>query len=160
MGLIHNKLYQGEEVTSVHMPDYLEDLGETLLDAYRLEEQVEVFYDVEDIHLDVDSAIPLGLIINELITNSLKYAFPNGREGTIEILLHREEERLRLSVSDNGVGAADAEKRADSTSFGRNSAVVEVRIPCLYYFFVFVTCVKFYKCCVFAYRYLYFPLYG
>jgi len=86
------------------MPNYLEDLGETLLDAYRLEEQVEIFFDVEDLKLDVDNAIPLGLIINELVTNSLKYAFPQGREGTIEITLHREDGRLRLVVADDGSG--------------------------------------------------------
>lgn len=120
MGLIHNKLYQGKEVTSVHMPEYLKDLGETLLDAYRQEEQVEIFYDVADISLDVDIAIPLGLIINELVTNSIKYAFPKGREGTIEISLHRERDQLRLLVADNGVGAAAAEKRIDSTAFGTN----------------------------------------
>jgi two-component sensor histidine kinase len=120
MGLIHNKLYQGEQVTTVYMPEYLEDLGETLVNAYRLEEQVEVFYDVEDISLDVDKAIPLGLIVNELITNSMKYAFPYGREGTIEIALHREKDHLLLIVHDNGVGAEAAEKRSDSTSFGSN----------------------------------------
>jgi two-component sensor histidine kinase len=120
MGLIHKKLYQGEEVTTVHMPDYLEDLGETLTNAYRLEEQVEIFYDVEDVNLDVDKAIPIGLIVNELITNSIKYAFPKGREGTIEIVLHREEDKLRLAVLDNGVGASGAEGRSDSTSFGSN----------------------------------------
>ncbi len=120
MGLIHNKLYQGKEVTSVHMPEYLKDLGETLLDAYRLEEQVEIFFDVADIRLDVDNAIPLGLIINELVTNSLKYAFPKGREGTIEIALHRDNGRVRLEVTDNGVGSAAAENRTDSTSYGTN----------------------------------------
>lgn len=120
MGLIHNKLYQGQEVTSVHMPDYLKDLGETLIDAYRLDEQVEIYYDVADISLDVDTAIPLGLIINELVTNSLKYAFPKGREGTIEIALNREGDKLRLEVNDDGVGVQAAEKRADSTSFGSN----------------------------------------
>ncbi len=120
MGLIHSKLYQGNEVTSVHMPDYLEDLGETLLDAYQLEEQVEIFYNVANIRLDVDEAIPLGLIINELVTNSIKYAFPKGREGTIEIALHRENDRLHLTVIDNGVGVVAAEKRTDSTSFGSN----------------------------------------
>lgn len=118
MGLIHNKLYQGKEVTSVHMRDYLEDLGRTLLDAYRLEEQVEIFYDVADLRLDVDTAIPLGLIINELVTNSLKYAFPDGREGTIEIAFHREGDLLYLAVMDNGVGTAGASTRSDSTSFG------------------------------------------
>ncbi|WP_245557509.1 histidine kinase dimerization/phosphoacceptor domain -containing protein [Neolewinella persica] len=120
MGLIHIKLYQGKEVTSVHMPEYLEDLGETLLDAYRLEEQVEIFYDVADINLKVDIAIHLGLIINELVTNAMKYAFPKGQEGTIEIALYRENDQLLLVVADNGVGTAGAKKRADSTSFGSN----------------------------------------
>lgn len=120
MGLIHVKLYQGKEVTSVHMPEYIEDLGETLLDAYRLEEQVEIFYDVADINLDVDIAIHLGLIINELVTNSMKYAFPKGQEGTIEIALYRENDQLLLVVTDNGVGIAGAKKRTDSTSFGSN----------------------------------------
>ena len=120
IGLIHNKLYQGEAVTSVLMPEYLEDLGNTLLDAYRLEEQVEIYYDVEDIVLDVDLAIPLGLIINELVTNSLKYAFPQGREGTLEIALHYKQDDIELIVADDGVGAAAAEKRKDSTSFGSN----------------------------------------
>lgn len=120
MGLIHNKLYQGTEATSVHMPEYLSDLGDTLLDAYRLEEQVEIFYDVADIRLDVDIAIPLGLIINELVTNSMKYAFPKGREGTIEMVLHRQNSQLRLAVIDDGVGITAAEKRPDSTYFGTN----------------------------------------
>jgi two-component sensor histidine kinase len=120
MGLIHNKLYQGTNITAVYMPKYLEDLGETLLDAYRLEEQVDIYYDVEDVSLDVDVAIPLGLIINELITNSIKYAFPGGREGIIEISLHRENGQIELLVADDGVGVAAAEKRADSTAFGAN----------------------------------------
>ncbi|TXF86332.1 sensor histidine kinase [Neolewinella aurantiaca] len=120
MGLIHNKLYQGTQVTAVNMPDYIKDLGETLLDAYRLEEQVEIFYDVEDMNLDVDLAIPLGLIINELVTNSLKYAFPGGREGLIEISLHHTNEEVQLAVTDDGVGVAGASKRKDSTNFGQS----------------------------------------
>lgn len=120
MGLIHKKLYQGKEVASVNMREYLEDLGETLLDAYRLEEQIEIFYDVADINLDVDVAIPLGLIINELVANSIKYAFPKGREGTIEIALHREEGKLRLGVLDNGVGISGREGSSNSPSFGNN----------------------------------------
>ncbi|TXF86299.1 hypothetical protein FUA23_19460 [Neolewinella aurantiaca] len=120
MGLIHRKLYQGTEVTSVDMAAYLKDLGETLLDAYQLEDQVDIFYDVTEIKLDVDVAIPLGLIVNELVTNSLKYAFPNGREGLIGISLHPEKKQLRLTVNDDGVGAAAAATRSDGTSFGNN----------------------------------------
>lgn len=100
------------------MPEYLQDLGDTLIDTYRLEEQVDIFYDVDGISLGVENAISLGLIINELVTNSLKYAFPENREGIIEMALHREQDQVRLTIIDNGVGVAAAEKRADSTSYG------------------------------------------
>jgi two-component sensor histidine kinase len=122
MGLIHQKLYQHEDVTSVFMPDYIEDLSATLLDAYRLDERVDLYCDVEDIQLDVDTAIPLGLIINELVTNSLKYAFPDGREGTVEIALHRAEGRegYILTVADNGVGTDTTTTDPQGTGFGSN----------------------------------------
>lgn len=121
MGLIHQKLYRTDgEATSVHMPDYLRDLGETLLDAYRLDDRVELFFDVSDISLDVDVAIPLGLIVNELVTNSLKYAFPGGREGTIEIAFHYSEDKkdYELTVTDNGVGTAAPADRATPSPAG------------------------------------------
>lgn len=119
MGLIHQKLYQGDEMTTLPMREYLYDLGETLLDAYQLDERVEILYDVEEIDLDADTAIPLGLIVNELVTNALKYAFPTGQEGTIELGLYRKEDgQLELSVQDDGVGQSAAPKLASSTSFG------------------------------------------
>ena len=120
MGLIHQKLYQGTEMTTVNMPEYLEDLGDTLLDAYRLDERVEMYYDVEAVVLDVDTAIPLGLIVNELVTNSLKYAFPGQREGTIEIALQRREGGYRLLVADDGVGRGENERAVavGGTGFG------------------------------------------
>jgi two-component sensor histidine kinase len=117
MGLIHQKLYQ-TDTTSVSMADYVTQLGDTLLDTYRLNDRVEMYYDVEPIELDVDTAIPLGLIINELVTNSLKYAFPDGREGTIEISLYRHEGGFKLRVADDGVGTAAAAPLEGSTSFG------------------------------------------
>lgn len=118
MGLIHQKLYQGTEMTVLSMPEYLYDLGETLLDAYQLEESVEIIYDVENIELDADTAIPLGLIVNELVTNALKYAFPNGREGIIELGLYRQDGQLELLVQDDGVGKKAAPVLKSSTSFG------------------------------------------
>jgi two-component sensor histidine kinase len=120
MGLIHQKLYQRDDVTSVHMPDYIEDLGETLLDAYQLDDRVDLYYDVEAIDLDVDTAIPLGLIINELLTNSLKYAFHGEDEGTIQISLHREGDDYILTVEDNGVGQSATKTEPRGTGFGSN----------------------------------------
>ncbi len=122
MGLIHQKLYMGDNLASVNMKDYLHNLGDTLLDAYKLdEEQVKIIYHLDPLHLDVDTAIPLGLIINELVTNSLKYAFPDGRKGLVEITLRKDEKgRLCLKVADNGVGKNGAPTLKSSTSFGTN----------------------------------------
>lgn len=122
MGLIHQKLYMGDNVAAVSMPEYLEDLGNTLLDSFGLhDERVHIRYTVQPLQLDVDTAIPLGLIINELVTNSLKYAFPEGRKGVVDIALWIDEaNKLNLKVADNGVGAAAAPDLKGSTSFGTN----------------------------------------
>jgi two-component system, sensor histidine kinase PdtaS len=122
MGLIHQKLYMGDNLASVEMQDYLKNLGDTLLDSFGLhDERVSIVYAVETMHLDVDTAIPLGLIINELVTNSLKYAFPGGRAGQVEIALWRDEaSKLSLRVSDNGLGKSAVPDPKFSTSFGTN----------------------------------------
>jgi two-component sensor histidine kinase len=119
MGLIHQKLYMGDQLASVEMKDYLQNLGDTLLDSFGMEQRVNITYHLSTMHLDVDTAIPLGLIINELVTNSLKYAFPSEREGNIEISLWQNERgQLCLKVADNGVGKAAASALKNSTSFG------------------------------------------
>jgi two-component sensor histidine kinase len=119
MSLIHQKLYTGDELTGIQMKDYLKALGDNLMDSLRMpREQVYLHYDVEPILLDVDTAIPLGLIINEGITNALKYAFPKGRRGNIMIRLWEEDEILNVVLEDDGVGIKQAPKRTDSTNFG------------------------------------------
>ena len=120
MSLIHQRLYMGDQLAAVDMPDYLRSLGETLLDTFGMDdEQVAISYEVEPIRLDVDTAIPLGLIVNELITNSLKYAFADGRKGLLEISLHiNESGKLCLVVEDNGPGAVESFYLKKSTSFG------------------------------------------
>ncbi|PPK85388.1 two-component sensor histidine kinase [Neolewinella xylanilytica] len=118
MGLIHEKLYLGETSNTISMQAYLQDLGNTLLDTYTLDDRVEIYYDIEAITLDIDTAIPLGLIVNELITNSLKYAFPGDRKGLVEISLYREKSDLVLRVTDDGVGEAQATVLPSGTAFG------------------------------------------
>ncbi len=122
MGLIHQKLYMGDNMAAVEMGDYLRNLGDTLLDSFGLDEdRIKINYHVEPLHLDVDTAIPLGLIINELVTNSLKYAFPDERPGTLEISLWKNKNgQLCLKVADDGVGKAGAPELKNSTSFGTN----------------------------------------
>ncbi len=122
MGLIHQKLYMGDKLAAVEMKDYLYNLGDTLLDSFGLDDdRVKIIYHLQPLHLDVDTAIPLGLIINELVTNSLKYAFPDGRQGIVEISLWKNETgQLCLKVADNGVGKSGAPQLKSSTSFGTN----------------------------------------
>lgn len=122
MGLIHQKLYMGDRIAKVEMKDYLEQFGQNMLDSFGIEDgRVQLEYALQPMYLDVDTAIPLGLIINELVTNSFKYAFPNGNTGTVRIALWKNEENhLCLRVSDNGVGRANALKDEKSTAFGTN----------------------------------------
>jgi len=106
MSIIHQKLYQGENLANIEMRDYFNNLGDSLLDTFDAWEQVSIEYDMPELELDVDTAMPIGLIVNELVTNALKYAFPDGEEkGEIRIQLKwQSDNTLYLQVSDNGIG--------------------------------------------------------
>lgn len=117
MALIHQFLYGEKHLNSIDMPEYVDQLCKHLFETYRVDhDAVELQVEVCNIMLDVDTAIPVGLIINELITNSLKYAFPNGRSGVLRVSLREEGGKLELTVADNGVGVSGVE--AQSSSFG------------------------------------------
>lgn len=117
MALIHQFLYSKENLKSIDMQQYITQLSQNLFAAYRTDrDKVALTVNAPQIYLDVDTAIPIGLIINELITNSLKYAFPNEREGMIRVLLWEEGDKLNLQVSDNGVG--QSENAEQSGNFG------------------------------------------
>ncbi len=105
MALIHQYLYSDNNLKSIDMKQYIKQLSTNLFHAYKLDHGlVELHIDVEPILLDVDTAIPLGIIINELITNALKYAFPENKEGKLSVKLCEKNQRLNLHVTDNGVG--------------------------------------------------------
>ncbi len=117
MSLIHEQLYQEDTISGVQMNDYINRLVSSLSSSYGLDtERVNLRIEVENILLDVDSAIPLGLIVNELVSNSMKYAFPEQRTGSILISLKDTASELLLLVKDNGVGM-DASKNSNQ-SFG------------------------------------------
>jgi two-component sensor histidine kinase len=118
MGILHQKLYQSEHLAFIEMKNYFENLCINILDSYNESERIKVNVEMKELELDVDTAVPLGLIVNELLTNSLKYAFPNGEKGNIELSLsHLNEEDFQLKISDNGVGKPiDAEVKG--TGFG------------------------------------------
>ncbi len=105
MALIHQRLYQGTDLTSIQFSDYVKQLAENLFSTYHVgENKISLSLDIDPIGLDIDTAIPLGLILNELITNALKHAFPNNQEGNITVSLKEVDQKLLLTISDNGIG--------------------------------------------------------
>lgn len=117
MGMIHQRLYQGENMKEIEMKGFFKNLGNHIIATFDATERVRFFTDMEPLKLDVDLAIPIGLIVNELISNSLKYAFPENRFGEIEVRLVEKDNHLFLIVSDNGIGM-DAEPPILGTGFG------------------------------------------
>ncbi|TWV93978.1 sensor histidine kinase [Chitinophaga pinensis] len=105
MSLIHQKLYHDENVSSVNMGVYLPELVQYLRLSYNVKNNVLFNVQVHDVELDVSQAIPLGLIVNEAVTNAIKYAFPVPQTGnSISISLLTNNERAQLTITDNGVG--------------------------------------------------------
>jgi len=114
MALIHEELYKGGDIDTLNVSDYIKDLADNLFLTYRLGNvDISLIIDLDkDIFFDMDTSVPLGIIVNELVSNSLKHAFPERNEGEIRIILHREESKIEdnkstsytLSISDNGVG--------------------------------------------------------
>ena len=102
---------------AIEMKDYFINLSEGVLDTFNAEDKVKIECAMEELNLDVDTAVPIGLIVNELLTNALKYAFPKGSEGTINISLKEENNDLKLQVSDNGIGKT-AGTAPKGTGFG------------------------------------------
>lgn len=118
MGILHQKLYQSEHLAFVEMRQYFVSLSENILNTYNETDRITVDCPMNEIELDVDTAIPVGLIVNELLTNSLKYAFPGGQLG--RVLLSLEDlgrDMLQLRISDNGIGKA-MNVKPQGTGFG------------------------------------------
>ncbi len=107
MAYLHENLYQNKNFTYINFSDYLINLSKNLVHSYYLTENtVELDFRVEKVDLDLDKAIPCGLIVNELLTNAVKYAFNNSSKGVIRIEVHERMGEVTLIVADNGKGLA------------------------------------------------------
>ena len=106
MALVYEQLYQSVNLAHVQMAPYLQQLTFGVVDTYGSSRRVHVDLDVEPIALDVAQAMPCGLVVNELVTNMLKHAFPSGFQGqpTVSVTLQNDRETCRLTAADNGVG--------------------------------------------------------
>ncbi len=104
MSFIHELLYQTNDFSSINFSQYIRNITSNLMYSYSQNHTVDLKLDVGNIFLDLDRAIPCGLIINEVVTNALKYAFPNQGNGIIRISLKQTNEFTHLTISDNGKG--------------------------------------------------------
>ena len=106
MALLHESLYQSNNLSMIDFPDYIRQLASHLFHSYGVRsDRIHLSTNLDELYLNLDSAVPCGLIINELLSNSLKYAFPDGREGEVRIELHEHSDgKALLIVADNGIG--------------------------------------------------------
>ena len=106
MALVHEKLYQSKDLSKIDFGQYLQNLVVYLVHSYQVDSgRVRMKIDVGDAALDINTAIPCGLIVNELVTNAIKHAFPGGRKGEVRVSLRPGPDgRFALTVGDNGVG--------------------------------------------------------
>lgn len=119
MALLHEKLYQSKDLAKIDFKDYIRSLVDHLLFGYGTHSsKITLKLQVDELYLNVDTAIPCGLIINELLSNALKHAFPGDRHGEIDINFSREQEKLILVIADNGIGLPERLDIQNSTSLG------------------------------------------
>jgi two-component sensor histidine kinase len=105
MSLIHQKLYNSDNVSSINISFYIREMVSYLSDSFDTGQRIRFDLNVESIEMDVGEAVPLGLILNEAITNSIKYAFPDDRSGMISIaLVSTSEDHCVLTMADDGIG--------------------------------------------------------
>lgn len=120
VAMIHENLFQKGIESRINLREYIEEIGKSLIESFYMENKVKISFDLEDIDLDFDRAVYIGLIINELITNSLKHAFSSSnRDGAIKVCLKREK-GLHLTISDNGSGILEENKFFKSETSGIN----------------------------------------
>lgn len=120
MALIHEKLYQSKDLARIDFDGYVRDLMVYLFRSYAANpDQIRTEIDTSNLLLGIDTAIPCGLIISELVTNSMKYAFPDGRRGHIYIGLHPHQDgNMTLRVADDGIGLEEGFDWRESDSLG------------------------------------------
>ncbi|MBP7735367.1 MAG: PAS domain S-box protein [Spirochaetes bacterium] len=119
MSAIYDKLVQSDDLDRIDLSDYIRDLVNMIAESYAMNKgTIRLSMNLDEVKLDIKRAVPLGLILNELITNAVKYAFPGGMSGEIGIRLRMEDGRINLGVSDNGVGLPEGAALDQAKSMG------------------------------------------
>jgi len=118
--MVHEQLHRSRDLTKINFGEYMKTLAASLFSSYGVDSAtIALQVQVEDVHFGIDTAIPCGLIIQELVSNSLRHAFRDGRQGRIHIELRSLPQGRRvLTVRDNGVGLPDEASIEDTGSLG------------------------------------------
>ncbi len=105
MSFIHESLYQTRDFSRIEFSDYILSLSNNLIHSYSIEAgKIKLSTDFKKVFLSLDQAIPCGLIVNELVSNALKYAFPQGTTGEISLKIKESDNIIRIHIADNGIG--------------------------------------------------------
>jgi two-component sensor histidine kinase/DNA-binding response OmpR family regulator len=118
MALIHENLYTAHGSAGVNLTSYLKLLTDQIVDGYSITKNIELKYVGEQVILDINKAVPIGLIINEILTNSLKYAYDDVSRGTLEVSLVNQNEKVEMLIRDNGRGLPSEEILQKSRTLG------------------------------------------
>ena len=118
MAIIHQKLYQTENFARIDMKDYIRELVSEIFNMYYHARGLTITYNVDDVYLKINEAVPCGLIINELVTNAIKHAFPDSRTGTIRVTCNARAGSHVISVHDDGAGLPSDFNSARPASLG------------------------------------------
>ncbi len=120
IALVHNKLYEQQSINRLNVQDYIEQLGAHLLSIYNVgKKAIRLDVDAHDVSLDIDTAIPIGLILTELMTNSLKHAFDGRAAGEIQVhMTHENDLDYELIFADNGVGIPEGKRKQTGDTLG------------------------------------------
>jgi two-component sensor histidine kinase len=125
MALVHEKLYLAKDLTWIDLKGYITDLVELLkVSLLSNNSNIEIVTNLEKTRTNIDTAIPCGLIINELFTNAIKHGFPENKEGIIKIELRNKGDEISISVSDNGVGFPLGFDFKNSNSYGLEAVIM------------------------------------
>ena len=105
MSLIHQKLYQSDNLATINLKWYTQELIAYMRDCFDIDSRIRFLIEAEELLLDVAQAVPVGLILNEAVTNSIKYAFTDGRLGTISVNIDQTDDGFCfIAIKDNGIG--------------------------------------------------------
>jgi len=119
MSLIHENLYQSPDLNNIDFDKYVKNLADSLQSSYSTKNAIALNIDIHDVFLNINTAVPCGLIINELVSNAIKHAFPNNTEGEINVSFHKlNNKEYKLIVSDNGIGIPHGLDHENTESLG------------------------------------------